>query len=91
MPVVGYDLYPTQVGNEEYLELTCMPRTITKGIAVGTVLANAVFDECQIVVMQPCVGVSLYVSPPGITPGPSIGPAIPSSQEQVLTDNFDYN
>lgn len=91
MPTSGYDLYPVQVGNEEYIELSCMPRTITKGIAVGTVIANSMFEECQIVVMQPCIGVSLYVSPPGITPGPSIGPAIPISQEQVLTDNFDYN
>jgi hypothetical protein len=87
----GFDLYPTQVGNEEFIELSCMPRTIVKGIAVGTVLANTMFEECQICILQPCIGVSVYVSPPGITTGPSIGPAIPESTEQVLEDSFDFN
>jgi hypothetical protein len=86
-----YDIYPTQVGMEEYIEVVCMPRTIIEGIAVGTVIVNAAFHECQVCVMQPCTGVSVYVSPAGITPGPSVGPAISDNNELVLEDGFDYN
>lgn len=71
-----YDLRPTRVGNEDFLDMTCTTRTVTKGMAIASTQVDAMFDSMQVVVMQPCSGVSVYVGPPTTNPGPAIGPGI---------------
>lgn len=85
-----YTITPLRVGTEDFLEMPCMTRTITKGIAIGTVLVDSVFTDMQIVVMQPCSGVSVYFSPAGISRGPTVGPSSPAFTEAPLSDTFDY-
>ena len=70
-----YDITPTSIGAEDFLELVVRTYTITNGIAIGTVVLDTVFDDIQVVVMQPCSGVSVYFSPPGLMIGPTVGPA----------------
>jgi hypothetical protein len=74
VPVFG--IQPLQVGSEDFLELVCNTRSVTKGMAVGSASVDAVFSYMQVVVMQPCSGVSIYVGPAAIDRGPTVGPAI---------------
>lgn len=71
-----YDLRPVLVGNEDFLDMVCTTRSVTKGMAIASTQVDSMFDAMQVVVMQPCSGVSVYVGPPTVNPGPSIGPGI---------------
>lgn len=71
-----YDVRPLQIQDKDFLEVECRTRTVTKGVAVGSVQINDVFESAQVVVLQPCTGVSLYMGPSPNNPGPSVGPSI---------------
>lgn len=71
-----YDIQPKIVGLEEYLDLFCKTRTVTKGVALGSTQVQGVFSAMQVVVMQPCTGVSVYLAPAQHNPGPVVGPGI---------------
>jgi hypothetical protein len=62
-------------GTEDFLELICNTRSVTQGMAIGSASVNSMFDYMQVVVMQPCSGVGVYVGPQAIDPGPVVGPA----------------
>lgn len=90
MPDVPYDVFPVQIGDEDFLEMVCHTRTITKGMAIGTVAVDSAFTEFQVVVLQPCSGVSVYLSPAGLVRGPTVGPSVSVLNEAPLADDFDY-
>lgn len=69
-----YDVRPLAVSNEEFMDVVCKTRTVTKGISIASAQVNALFDSMQVVVMQPCSGVSVYVGPEPENPGPLVGP-----------------
>lgn len=69
-----YDVRPTLAGDEEFIDVVCKTRTVTKGMAIASAQVNAMFESMQVVVMQPCSGVSVYVGPKPENPGPLVGP-----------------
>jgi hypothetical protein len=75
-PATGDVEITGSAGDDVYVEMSCITRSMVRGAAVGTVVVAGEFDSMSVTVMQPCTGITVHVVDPLLndkTPIPTVG------------------
>lgn len=76
-PLLGDVGITGSVGADDvYTEMSCITRSMLRGVGIGTVTVAGVFDSMTVTVLQPCTGITVHIADPVLSdksPIPTIG------------------